>query len=296
MSRVIPAFLVGLLWSAVTVAQTPRLPPGFPQPPRDTSAAPTGTAVIRGHVIDASNGRPLRKVQVRLFSPELRENRVAMTDNTGAYEIKNLAAGRYQLTASKGSFVSLNYGQTRPFEQGRPLEVRDAQLLDKVDFSLPHGAIVTGRIVDEIGEPASEAQVSIQRYQYINGRRQLSTYRTAQTNDIGEYRLFGMPPGQYFISATIRGININDAPADDRSGYAPTYFPGTTNVNDAQRITLGIGQTLNDITIALSPTHLARIAGTAVDSQGKPIQGILMLAQSSSGFISTLGGQIRPDG
>src|SRR5215471_18672312 len=102
MSRGVPAFLIAVLASVVCVAQTPPpLPPGFPQqPPRDPSAAKP-TAIIRGHVFDASNGRPLRKAQVRAASPELRENRLAITDNNGAYEIKELAAGRYQLIATK---------------------------------------------------------------------------------------------------------------------------------------------------------------------------------------------------
>jgi hypothetical protein len=147
-------FLAVLLSAFLTAAQTPP-PPGFPtvpglpqQPPRDNATAPPATAILRGHVYDASNGQPLRKVQVRAFSPELRENRLSITDNGGAYEIKNLPAGRFQLTATKGSFVSLSYGQTRPFEPGKPLEINDAQVLEKVDFRLPHGAIVTGRIVD----------------------------------------------------------------------------------------------------------------------------------------------------
>src|SRR4051812_6857604 len=105
MSRVVSGVLAALLVTTVCAAQTPpRLPPGFPQPPRDPSPTQTTSATIRGHVLDASNGRPLRKVQVRAFAPELRENRVAITDNNGAYEIKNLPAGRFQLSASKGSF------------------------------------------------------------------------------------------------------------------------------------------------------------------------------------------------
>ena len=302
MSRVVGAFLTAVLVSSVCAAQAPpTLPPGFPQAPppaRDTSALPA-TAVIRGHVFDASTGRPLRKVQVRASSPELRENRLAITDNSGAYEIKNLAAGRYQLNASKGSFVSLQYGQTRPFEQGKPLEVHNAQLLDKVDFSLPHGAVVTGRIVDETGEALSNVQVTIQRYQYVNGRRQLAITNIGSTNDIGEYRLFAIPPGQYLISATLRAFNFNDAASDDRTGYAPTYYGGSTNVNDAQRITLAVGQQLNDIGIALSPTQLSRISGTAVSSDGKPLTGgILTLMQTfgAGGFISAMGAQMKPDG
>jgi protocatechuate 3,4-dioxygenase beta subunit len=306
MSRVIPAILA-LLLTAVSssgAAQFPapaQLPPGaIPiTPPRDTSAAATGTAIIRGHVYDAANGAPLRKVQVRVTSPELRESRLAVTDNNGAYEIKNLAAGRYQLNASKGSFVGLQYGQTRPFEPGKPLEVQNGQTVERVDFRLPHGAVITGRVLDEAGETASDVQVTVMRYSYQQGRRQLTPLRGAQTNDIGEFRLFAIPPGQYYVSATLRNFaGLNDAAADDRSGYAPTYYPNVTNVNDAQRITLGVGQTLNDINIALSPTRMSRITGVAVTSDGKPVSnGIIMLAQTSGAMmVSSIGGQIKPDG
>jgi 5-hydroxyisourate hydrolase-like protein (transthyretin family) len=300
MRRALTVFLMALWPSVVCIAQTPPpLPPGFQPSPRDTSAQ-TGTAILRGHIYDASNGAPLRKVQVRVTSPELRENRVAITDDRGAYEIRNLPASRYQLTASKGSYVALQYGQTRPFEQGKPLEVRDAQVLEKVDLSLPRGAVITGRVVDEAGEPTADVNVQVMRYQYANGRRQLAPVRAAQTNDIGEYRLFALPPGQYVISATFRGgLNfINDAAPDNRLGYAPTYYPGTANVTDAQRITVGLAQTISDINIALSPTRLARISGVAVDSNGKPVsQGLLLLTQTGGTmFLQNVGGQTQPDG
>src|SRR5262245_12490738 len=78
-------------------------------PPRDNSVR-TGTARIRGRVFASDNGAPIRKAQVRLLSPETRENRLATTDAQGFYEFKDLPAGRYSLTANKGSFVSLQYG------------------------------------------------------------------------------------------------------------------------------------------------------------------------------------------
>jgi hypothetical protein len=301
MSRVISGLVAILLWSSLAGAQAPLPPPGlpFPQaPPRDTSK--TGTAVIRGHVFDAASGQPLRKAQVRAFSPELRENRATTTDANGAYELKELVAGRYQLNASKGSFVQLQYGQSRPFEPGKPLEVANGQTVERVDFKLPRGGIITGRILDEFGEPTSDVQVMAMRYQYIQGRRQLSpSGRPATTNDIGEYRIFALPPGQYFVSATSRGGQLAfDTQSDDRSGYAPTYYPNGASVADAQRVTIGVGQTLSDINITLSPTHLARVSGTAVDSDGKPLAGstIIMLQVSGALMMSSAGGQIRPDG
>ena len=226
MSRVMSGLVAMMLWSSLAGAQAPPplpSPPGvpFPQAPlRDPSR--TGTAVIRGHVFDAASGQPLRKAQVRAFSPERRENRAATTDANGAYELKELVAGRYQLNASKGSFVQLQYGQTRPFEPGKPLELANGQTVERVDFKLPRGGIITGRILDEFGEPTSDVQVMAMRYQYIQGRRQLSpSGRPATTNDIGEYRIFALPSGQYFVSATYRGAVIAAAASKYRAGVPP---------------------------------------------------------------------------
>lgn len=271
-------------------------------PSRDASAR-TGTARIRGRVVAADSGAPLRKAQVRAAALEIRENRLATTDAQGNYEFKDLPGGRYILTASKGSYVSLQYGQTRPLEQGKPLELRDGQSAEKMDFSLPRGSVITGRIVDEFGDPASDVMVMPMRYQFTQGRRRLAPVgRSSMTNDLGEYRIFGLPPGQYYLSATMRGgggmVMSDTAASDDRSGYAPTYYPGTPNIAEAQRINVPIGQAVNDLNMALVQTRTARISGTAVDSSGKPLSGgFLMIMQRSGPMVMSSGAsQIRPDG
>jgi hypothetical protein len=276
------------------------MPGGMQAPARDASQK-TGTARIRGHVVAADTGLPLRKAQVRAVSPELRENRLASTDAEGKYELKDLPAGRYQVSVTKGSYVSLSYGQSRPFEGGKPLEVPDAQIVEKVDFALPRGGIITGKVVDEFGEPIADVRVMPMRYQYVQGRRRLnSAGRMATTNDIGEYRIFGLAPGQYFLSATLQSgaMMMMADTSDDRSGYAPTYYPGTPDASQAQRIAIGIGQMVADINLALVPTRTARISGTAVDSNGKPLIGGMLIVMQRSGMtmMSASGAQIKPDG
>jgi len=274
-------------------AQPPQMPPRDP-----TQPAKTGSATIRGHVVAADSGQPLRKAQVRIVSGELRENRLATTDADGKFEFKEVVPGRYNVSASKGSYVSLQYGQQRPFEPGKPLEILATQTIEKVDFALPRGAVITGRVLDEFGEPLPDAMVSVQRYQNMGGQRRLvPAGRTATTNDIGEFRLFAIPPGQYYLSATLRGMGMM-GDSDDRSGYTATYFPGTSSIAEAQKITVALGQIISDINMALMPTRVSRITGTALDSQGRPLMGMVMPVPRGDSMMMMFGppAQIKPDG
>jgi hypothetical protein len=275
---------------------------GGPQTPSQ-APAPPGTATLRGHVFAADTSQPLRKAQVRIFAGEIRENRMATTDERGAYEFNEVRAGRYTISASKGSYVSVSYGQQRPTDAPKPLEILDNQTVERVDLTLPRGSVITGRIVDEYGEPAPEIQVAALRYQFIQGQRRLvPSSRMASTNDIGEFRLFGIPPGQYYISATWRNPNggnpnPNDSPGD-RTAYVPIYLPGTTNANEAQRITVAAGQELADLVMMLKPIKAARVTGTVTGSDGKPMTPAMIMVTQSNSFVFSIPsvGQVRPDG
>jgi len=283
--------------------QIMRAPGGLP--PRDGQPARVGTARITGRVVAADSGQPIRRAVVRVTAAEIRENRSTVTDADGRYEIKELPAARYIVNASKGSFVALSHGQTRPFDSGRPLEVKDGQTVQRIDFRLPRGAVIAGRVLDEMGEPVADVQVMTMRSQFVQGRRQPAPYgRPAMTNDIGEFRLYGLPPGDYYISATARDLGAMMATSDDRSGYAPTYYPGTPNAGEAQLVSVAIGESKNDLTVALVAVKKGRITGTALDGEGKPLRGgNVMLSQTMRGggdmtmmFMNASGSTIKPDG
>jgi len=270
--------------------------------PQPAATPPPGTAILRGHIFAADTGQPLRKAQVRIFANEIRENRTTTTDESGAYEFKELRAGRYTVSANKGSYVGVSYGQQRPTDAPKVLDILSNQLVERVDLSLPRGSIVRGRVVDEFGEPASEVQIATKRYQFMQGQRRLvPAGRMVTTNDIGEFRLFGIPPGQYYLTATWRnpnGMNPNSG-ANDRTAYAPLYFPGTGNIAEAQRITLAAGQELADVVMVLKPTRASRVSGTVLGADGKPLSpGMIMVVQTNVGFGMSMAGsgQIRPDG
>jgi hypothetical protein len=256
-----------------------------------------GTATIRGRVIALDTGAPIRRAQVR--AQGVGPPRLASTDGNGSFELRDMPAGRWTLTASKAGFVSRRLGQTHPFESVPPLEISDGQRLDRADFILPRGSAITGRVYDEFGDPVAGARVQVMRYQMIRGRRQLSSTGVVdQTDDTGSYRLYGLSPGEYYVSGSLRGALLDTA-ADDGTSYAPTYYPGTGSVSEAQRVMVGTGEELPGINFALLPVRTVRISGVVIDSSGMPLNNGVITLNNDSDFEGgpfANAGRIRPDG
>jgi carboxypeptidase family protein len=279
---------------------------GLGMPPRDNSQpAPTGTAKITGRVVAADTGTPIRRAQIRVTSPEARLNRVVTTDSDGRYELLNLPAGRYRVFVNRAGYVALEHGQARPFESGKPLDLADGQAIEKLDFSLPRGSVITGRITDEFGDPTTDVQVQAMRYQFVNGARQLvNAGRTAQTDDLGQYRIFGLMPGDYIVRASLRqNPDRQDANEPDPTGYPGTFYPGVVDAGQAQTVTLALGQELTSVAFALVPTRLSRISGIVMGSDGRPLSGgVVMLRPRGPAGVNALraaiggGNQVRADG
>jgi hypothetical protein len=221
--------------------------------------------------------------------------RSVVTDHEGRFEFKDLPAGAFNVSASKSGFVTVNYGQKRPFEPGKPIEIVDGQMIDNADITMPRGSVISGRILDEFGDPVADTQVSAMRSTWDNGRRRLqSAGRTATTNDLGQYRIYGLPPGEYLVSATLRGAQemmlmemavaavrtsgLGGASEAPTSGYAPTYYPGTPNGAEAQKLTLAVGQEVQNADFGLVPVRLVKVSGTVIRSDGSPAEGVMVTA------------------
>jgi hypothetical protein len=280
--------LVALVVLPVAVCAQP------PAPPRDTSPQ-TGTAVIRGRVLVDGTDHALPRTQIKATSDKGRTYD-ANTDGDGRYELKQLPAGRYMVLASKSNYVAHTWGQKRPGGAGTRIDVADGQAIAAVDFKLMRAGVVTGRVVDEAGDAVTDVQVMPLRSQYSNGERRLfPAGRAASTNDLGEFRIFGLAPGRYYLSAMYRNMMGGDT--DDRSGYGPTYYPGTGNMAQAERITIAAGQTIAGANFTLLPIRTVRVSGIALDAQGRPLGGSFISTMSRSMLGMGGGGTtVRPDG
>jgi hypothetical protein len=255
-------------------------------PPPSTARLQTGTSRISGRIL-SNSGQPLRQATVRVSAPELNGSKTVTTDTEGRYEVIDLPAGRYTVNAMQANYIPLNYGQRRPNEISKIVDLADKQRADRIDITLPRGGVLTGRVLDEYGEPVTDAQVVPMQRRMSQGQlRLMGSGRMALTNDIGEFRIFGLPPGQYYISSTLRGVpSPLDSPTG-RFGYAPTYYPSTPLPANAQPITLGLSETVNGLDLSLTATRLASVSGSALDSRGLPLYPGNVVATDRNGNTS----------
>ncbi|MEZ5285819.1 MAG: carboxypeptidase regulatory-like domain-containing protein [Vicinamibacterales bacterium] len=298
----------------VVAPQTPRQPaPGVPPgPTRDRPATPAqeeGTASMRGVVVAADTGVPLRRAIVRANSTTGAGNAMVQTDEQGRFEVTRLPAGRYIVSVSRSGYVSMQFGQRAPNQPGMPVTLEDGQSNDKVHFVLARGGAITGRIVDEFGEPVSSAQVTAQRFSYMSGVRRMTGAGGEggfdRTDDLGQFRLYGLAPGDYYVTATLRSAQlmmpVTRAGTEPLEGYAPTYFPGTASLADATRVIVKAGEDTANVSFALLATTVARISGRVTTSSGEPSRdAMLMVMPADDGMemsgMGATGTPIRGDG
>lgn len=291
----VAVLVLQICWVADTHAQVSPSQQGA-APPRDQATRELqGTASLKGTVVEADTGKPLRRAKVSVSSTDvggLRKD--ASTGLDGKYEFKELPAGSYKLSVTRSGYLPLDYGQRRPGELGRPIDVADGQALEKLDFALPRMGVISGLITDERGDPIEGVTILAMRSLFFNGRRTLVPVGSAnvQTDDTGMYRISRLPPGSYYVMAMTRETwKVMENGKEVLLGYLPTYFPGAPNAAEARRVSVGVGQQLLGIDLGLVPGRTARVSGRAVDSEGKPFKDV-SLSQEIRGldFASFRGG------
>jgi hypothetical protein len=261
-----------LLVCALMLAQA--VVPGMPQRPGVSAPSdPAGTAVIRGTVTAADTGRPLRRARITLTGQPPSAPRATSTNIRGEYELKDLPAGRYVLRVQRGGYLPMQYGQRRPGEAARPLDLADGQALSTLDMALPRAGIISGRVIDETGEVVSGVRVWPMRQEYFRGRRRLvPAGSSGTTDDTGQYRILNVPPSEYYLMALLRET-WTAGPERQTFGYAPTYFPGMARAADASRVKVGIGQEAANIDFALVAQRASVVSGIATSADGTPLAG-----------------------
>jgi len=210
-------------------------------------------------------------------------SRSVYTDASGGFELAGLPACSYMLNASKYGYLTLSYGQRRPFARGRPLEVRAGESIEQVTLVLPRGSVIAGELRDEYGDPAAQATVEAMRYYFRpTGERELRPVGiSGATDDRGAFRLFGLMPGTYLVRAsanppgsytvTVGGSTLSSGSSREAlRRESPTYYPGAPNAGAAEVLTIGLAEERTGLNFSLFPAPASRIEGSVTDSRGRP--------------------------
>jgi hypothetical protein len=286
------------LLSAGIVAQTPR----DSRPPQPQ---PTGTGVITGRVLAGDTGLPLRRAIVQLSGPQ--RMRSTLTDADGRFTFSGLAKGTYTVNAQPGpnraGFLSAGYGaapgdpRLAPPMRPKPLELADGQRLENIEVWLPRAGAISGRVFDASGQPASRINVTA-----IAIRRGMPPQPTnrAVTDDLGQFRVYGLSPADYVISAEASaggGMGPLGEMDGEPTGFVPTYAPGTPSIDQAQRIRLARGGHAS-VDVQLMEGRLFSVSGVVTTSTGEtpPSLSVLIFRADQPAMMSSFGASTTPGG
>src|SRR5262245_21432574 len=174
------------------------------QPQQQQLARPQDRGSISGYIVRMGTGDPLSKSTVTITALNAPRNQSYTTTTTtgGQFSFQNLEPGQYRLAATRGGYVRMEYGARSPNRPGLPITLSPGQRLTNIILQLMPAGTITGRVFDRDGEPLANVNVEALKYSYQEGQRVMNVVQTARTNDLGEYRLFWLQPGQYFVSAT----------------------------------------------------------------------------------------------
>jgi len=241
-------------------------------------------STIEGLVVKSGNGDPIALAAVELSRQGDGRGKsvVAGTDADGKFIFRNIAAGVYRITATRPGFVRSEYGQRRVNGfpgGGLDITVADGQDFRNARIPLTETAAIYGRVAYANGKPVPNANVTAYQYEYQNGRRGLEIVKQAATNDLGEYRLFWLPPGSYILSATPGLVTYvpagasnseriaagNPIPLPDEDPPLENYFPGTLDIAAATAISLRPADNRGGTDIIVSPVHGLSVRGVVLN-------------------------------
>jgi protocatechuate 3,4-dioxygenase beta subunit len=290
-------------------------------------------ASIEGVVVKLGTSEPIAKANLQL-DIEVSEDRLAdrrdqlhrnaTSDGNGHFIFENVAPGKYQLIATyEGGFVPAEYGQRSPTGQGIPFDIAAGQKKTGIQLAMSPTGAITGRVYDRDGEPLGNTQVYALRPVYKDGRRTTAIVQTVVSDDRGEYRLYWLAPGRYFVGAKPDASEVHITPPTRfgtyeqatnavvhrhrlKSGevaeemYLPVYYPNTVDISAASAIAVTAGATVGSVDIAagsglITPHH---IHGRVFDQSGQPAGGAILTAipRTTDPYVVTPRGQSASDG
>lgn len=271
------------------------------------AAQPEAYARIEGQVLGEPAGLPLRRAHVTLRPLESGlAGATAEADDKGSFLLRGIAPGHYSLIADRDGYLASSTFTAGGLREPAAFYIGSGDHVTSVEFRLLPWAVLSGRVRFDDGEPAGNTRVDLYREYYSRGRHTFGVAASALTNDRGEYRVFGLQPGAYFLAATYArqtppgyveqprvDSGGHDLPA---TGYTTTFYPNTPKLTESIPVRLDYGQELEGADLSLMRVRKVKIRGrvtSGVSGVALTNAGITLAIADSSGF-ATIATPARP--
>jgi hypothetical protein len=214
------------------------------------------------------------------------------TDIQGHFHLE-LGPGSYRLWVEREGFARQSYGSGVPEGTGSVLTVAPGQELHDIAFRITPLGALSGRVLDQDGDPLQGVGIQVFRVSYASGMRQLIPVAGASSNDRGEYRCYDLPAGRYFVLATPKGSPLShpmEAGAlvpEVQDAYVPLYYPGVVELESASVVPVPEGGDIQQIDFRLQSIRATTLRGrvsSPVKFDSNQIQ--VILAHNDHGFAS----------
>jgi Carboxypeptidase regulatory-like domain len=226
-------------------------------------AQPLGKGVISGTVVDGGSGDAIRKAVVTLSLPgPPRRWATTRTDASGRFQFDGLPPGKYDLRATKASEGTAIYGANHLRELGDTITLADGETRGNITLRFLHSASISGHVYDSDGEPVADVAVNLLHQGRNLGAPILTNYRTASTDDRGEYHISSIDPGQYYLHTTPSRVGRFGGPGT--SGEAilvDQFYGGARDPKDSAPIHVGGGETLAGLDFRLVAEPAIEVRG-----------------------------------
>lgn len=265
--------------------------PAQPQGNSAKTQKPPGNCTVSGRVISAADGVPLRSARVGLIQASERRHPLVYattTDNEGHFEIKQIESGRYNFYASHIGYLEQQYqSKGSADDEGAVLSLTSGQEVNDAMFRLVRAGVITGKVVDDTGEPMMNVNVSVlhkpsdeerEEEGPLGKKLEMTAVSTVVTDDRGEYRIYGLKPGEYFVKAVETSESgMMFGPMQDSSDetvlrelgsqFAPVFYPGVLQMDQAQAVTLSAGEEAQ-ADLPMRRIKMVEVAGRVIGPDG----------------------------
>jgi uncharacterized protein (DUF2141 family) len=265
---------------------------------------PPPSGSIEGFVVRAGTASPVVLVNARLELEGPFGKAVSRTDSAGHFAFTGLPAGSYRLRITKDGYVRQEYRQVGLDKPGAPLSLKAGQRLDSIVFRMEPAPTIVG-MVRESNETRALGFVvqALKRGFDARGNPSLRLMASTVTDDLGQYRLIWLDPGEYFVSATPPPPMLSQPPPpliniQNIVAYIPTYFPGFLELDAAKPVRLEYGRDAVGIDFRSYRSGAMSVNGYVTSMQQGPVSTTLFFVppEDTTGVARYAGKSAAPSG